>query len=116
LNTAIPATPFAGQNNLGAAGCFSNGVVGTCSSSGTPYACDCAGFPNGRRPGDDVVDIELNVAEGFLLPDAMNPNKGIFFHDAVLQDVSQFDRRFPYLTTPNSGAAQNATPACTGVP
>jgi hypothetical protein len=27
---------------------------------------DLAGFPNGRRPGDDVVDIELRVAMGAL--------------------------------------------------
>ena len=27
---------------------------------------DNAGFPNGRRPGDDVVDIELRVAMGVL--------------------------------------------------
>ena len=27
---------------------------------------DNAGFPNGRRPGDDVVDIALRVAMGML--------------------------------------------------
>ena len=27
---------------------------------------DTAGFPNGRRPADDVVDIELQVVAGFL--------------------------------------------------
>ena len=29
---------------------------------------DLAGFPNGRRPGDDVVDIALRAVEGILLP------------------------------------------------
>ena len=29
---------------------------------------DTAGFPNGRRPGDDVVDIALRAVEGVLLP------------------------------------------------
>ena len=29
-------------------------------------ACDLNGFPNGRRVTDDVVDIELTVAEGAL--------------------------------------------------
>ena len=29
---------------------------------------DMAGFPNGRRPGDDVVDIALRAVEGILLP------------------------------------------------
>jgi hypothetical protein len=31
---------------------------------------DNNGFPNGRRLADDVVDIELQVAEGVLLPGA----------------------------------------------
>jgi Domain of unknown function (DUF4331) len=39
LNTSIPALPASQQNNLG--------VIGG----------DTAGYPNGRRPGDDVVDI-----------------------------------------------------------
>ncbi|OYU37711.1 MAG: hypothetical protein CFE33_19380 [Pseudorhodobacter sp. PARRP1] len=51
LNTGVPATPRANQNVFG--------VV----------AEDLAGFPNGRRPGDDVVDIELRVAMGALCHD-----------------------------------------------
>src|SRR5204863_7903265 len=31
-------------------------------------AGDNAGFPNGRRLGDDVTDVELRVIAGFLLP------------------------------------------------
>ncbi len=48
LNTNINPTPQANQKALG--------VV----------ADDLAGFPNGRRPGDDVVDIVLRVAMGRL--------------------------------------------------
>ncbi len=48
LNTAIPATPVNAQRRLGLIG------------------LDAAGFPNGRRLIDDVVDIELRVAEGRL--------------------------------------------------
>lgn len=48
LNTAIPATPRADQDHYG--------VIGE----------DLAGFPNGRRPGDDVVDIALRVVMGVL--------------------------------------------------
>lgn len=48
LNTSTPPTPAASQNDLG--------VLGK----------DLAGFPNGRRPYDDVVDITLRVAEGAL--------------------------------------------------
>ena len=47
LNLGIP--PAAGAENR-------FGVIGG----------DNAGFPNGRRLGDDVVDIELQVVAGFL--------------------------------------------------
>jgi hypothetical protein len=48
LNTTITPTPAASQNSLGVAG------------------DDLAGYPNGRRPGDDTVDITLRVAMGRL--------------------------------------------------
>jgi Domain of unknown function (DUF4331) len=99
LNTAIPATPKGRQNSLGALGCFVQGVL-TLSADG----CDPAGFPNGRRPGDDVVDIELRVAMGYLLPLASAPSGQLFFTDAVLQEDAQFDATFPYLVTPRPGA------------
>ena len=46
LNTATPPVPAARQHPLGVGG------------------GDKAGFPNGRRPGDDVVDLFLRVAMG----------------------------------------------------
>jgi len=105
LNTAIPATAMASQNNLGAAACFVNGSL-VLSNPG----CDPAGFPNGRRPGDDVVDIELRVAMGYLLSnDTDAPSRNVPFHDAVLQDPSQFDNAFPYLKTPTLGARGDGT-------
>ena len=66
--------------------------------------CDPTGFPNGRRPGDDVVDIALRVVEGILLSGAAAPGGGVPFHDGVLQDARQFDSTFPYLKTPNPGS------------
>ena len=48
LNMSVPATAQAAQSPFG--------VVGD----------DLAGFPNGRRPGDDVVDIVTRVAMGRL--------------------------------------------------
>ncbi len=87
------------QNNLGAAACF---VQGTLTPTNT--GCDTAGFPNGRRPGDDVTDIALRVVMGYLLPTAQAAAGQVPFHDAVLQDASQFDEIFPYLKTPKPGA------------
>ncbi|MEO5641525.1 MAG: DUF4331 domain-containing protein [Sphingomicrobium sp.] len=48
LNTTFTATPAGAQSSFGVAG------------------NDLGGFPNGRRPGDDVVDIVLRVAMGRL--------------------------------------------------
>ena len=99
LNTALPATAKGQQSALGAALCFVNGAL-TLTNPG----CDPAGFPNGRRPGDDVVDIELRVAMGYLLTAADAPSGQLGVTDAVLQADSQFDATFPYLTTPIPGA------------
>ncbi|MEP7043928.1 MAG: DUF4331 domain-containing protein [Dokdonella sp.] len=110
LNTSLPVTPKGGQNSLGAAACFVNGAL----TLGNP-GCDPAGFPNGRRPGDDVVDIELRVAMGYLLP--TGPGKpasaDLPYTDGVLVEDSQFDDAFPYLTTPLPGSpnGSNGLPA-----
>ncbi len=120
LNTAIAPVPFAGQNRLGVAG---NALAG-----GT----DNAGFPNGRRPKDDVTDIALVAVVGGLCvingnSDALKLNSipgvpGVTsacnasnvplganaanIHDAVDQATVPFLDTFPYLNTPNSGSAQ----------
>jgi hypothetical protein len=100
LNTALPATPKGMQTSLGAALCFVGGALKLDNPG-----CDPAGFPNGRRPGDDTVDIALRVVMGYLLPAADAPSGQLGFTDAVLQEDSQFDAAFPYLRTPNPGAA-----------
>ncbi len=58
---------------------------------------DNAGFPNGRRLGDDVVDIELQVVAGFL-----KGNK-VPLGDGVDQNDKQFLSTFPYVPAPDSG-------------
>lgn len=92
LNTGIAPTPKAAQNNLG--------VIGG----------DLAGFPNGRRPGDDVVDIELRVAMGKLISAGLFGNQSQApageapLTDGALVNASFFGDTFPYLTTPIPGA------------
>jgi hypothetical protein len=105
LNTAIAATVPLNQNNLGAAGCFVGDppMLNLAGAGTSATGCDPAGFPNGRRPGDDVVDIALRVMMGYLLPSTAAPSRAVPLHDAVLQDQAQFDTSFPYLKTPNSG-------------
>lgn len=86
LNTATPPTPMAGQDSLG--------VIGG----------DLAGFPNGRRPGDDVVDIALRVVMGVLLPEDVAPSGQLPFTDGAIQEANQFQSGFPYLNTPLGGS------------
>jgi hypothetical protein len=58
---------------------------------------DTAGFPNGRRLGDDVVDIELQVVAGFL-----KDNK-VPLGDGVDRNDKPFLTTFPYLAAPHDG-------------
>ncbi len=96
-------TPAGQQDRLGFLHCFVNG-----SPTPTASGCDPFGFPNGRRPGDDVVDISLDVLEGYLLPSG-NPAAGTFFADGVDQAATTFNASFPYLTTPTQGANGDGT-------
>lgn len=109
LNTAIAATPRDQQINLG--------VV----------AGDLAGFPNGRRVGDDITDIALRTVMGALChPVAIDldssgivgdegdnlglcspadaPVGNVGFTDGSPQNAGRFDNAFPYLTTPLAGS------------
>jgi hypothetical protein len=62
---------------------------------------DNAGFPNGRRPADDVVDIELRALAGGtpLTPDFNKaPNNKL--GDGVDKNDVPFRNSFPYLADP----------------
>ncbi|MGM0768137.1 MAG: DUF4331 domain-containing protein [Pseudomonadota bacterium] len=84
LNPSIPATAAGAQNDLGVLG------------------MDNAGFPNGRRPVDDTVDIALRVVMGALTADA--PNKDAPLTDGVQLDPTELQEVFPYLATPIAGS------------
>ncbi|MDQ1688732.1 MAG: hypothetical protein QOK42_1707 [Frankiaceae bacterium] len=92
LNVAVP--PTASPNRLG--------VIGA----------DLAGFPNGRRLTDDVIDIALQAVEGAAQTGKIvEPLKA---GDAVDQNDVAFDTTFPYLALPheasvneNGGTAAN---------
>lgn len=98
LNTSTAVTALASQNPLGVA------------------AGDLAGFPNGRRPADDVVDLSLRVAMGALCAltgstDTLKvgckpgdaPAGGLALTDGVRKTAINFGGTFPYLTTPLPG-------------
>ena len=52
---------------------------------------DNAGFPNGRRLGDDVVDIELRVVGGFLKGNKLPLGDGVDRNDVPFRST------FPYV-------------------
>ena len=106
LNTAVMPTPRAAQNPLG--------VIGN----------DLAGFPNGRRPGDDTVDIVLRVAMGRLchpIPVAGKPTDlglckpadaptgMVAYTDGAPSSATNILNAFPYLTAPLRGSPRPQT-------
>ena len=57
-------------------------------------AGDNAGFPNGRRPYDDTVDIDLRVVAGVLVPGFnVSPNNAL--GDGVDGPGQTVHRRLP---------------------
>jgi hypothetical protein len=82
LNTGIPATPVPDQKRLGF-------LVG-----------DDAGFPNGRRPIDDVVDIAARAVGGILVSPTMY---GTRIGDGVNINDKGYGAEFPYVKTAWSG-------------
>lgn len=65
---------------------------------------DIGGFPNGRRLGDDVVDIELRAVLGgtpFTPQFNVAPNNAV--GDGVPANEQPYLTRFPYLAPPNQG-------------
>jgi len=104
LNTAIAPTARANQNTLGV------------------IAGDNAGFPNGRRPGDDVIDIALRVVMGVLCHAGLGlcvPSDAPFgtqaYTDGSPTNAAYYPAQFPYLLTPYPGATI-ANPYVFGAP
>lgn len=72
---------------------------------------DVAGFPNGRRVFDDVVDISLRaVAGGTPFTPATNISPNNTLGDGVANNDVPFLTRFPYLGTPQSGNSTLGSP------
>jgi len=85
LNLSIPVT--ASPNRLGV------------------LAGDLQGYPNGRRLGDDVVDISLQAVEGAAqtgkLVDALAAGDKVDTNDATFGDT------FPYVALPNGSSVNS---------
>ena len=65
---------------------------------------DLAGFPNGRRVGDDVLDIVLQAAAGGTpLTPAYNRSPNNSLGDGVNRNDVAYLTSFPYLGIPHAG-------------
>ena len=99
LNTGIPPTPVGSQKRLGF------------------LAGDLAGFPQGRRPIDDVVDIASRAVVGILV----DPVKyGARVGDGVNMNELGYGATFPYVLPAHSGRNSHHTgpgqKGCSGQP
>jgi Domain of unknown function (DUF4331) len=65
-------------------------------------AGDLAGFPNGRRLADDVIDVTVQAAEGVLLPGHPAAVEGL--GDGVNANDLPFRTAFPYVALPHDQA------------
>jgi len=99
LNTGIPPTAVGSQKRLGF------------------LAGDSAGYPNGRRPVDDVFDISARAVEGILVNSV---TYGAALGDGVQTKTEGFNNSFPYVMPANSGRNSAHTgpgqAGCTGQP
>lgn len=99
------------QTNTSASG---GGIAVTPRGSQNPLgviAGDLSGFPNGRRPGDDVVDVALRVVMGVLSPGAGQaggcaPGGNLPLTDGAFVNDAMFGGAFPYLNTPVTSSPQ----------
>lgn len=69
---------------------------------------DLQGFPNGRRLGDDVVDIALQVVEGVVFKDGADVSALAPF-DSVGRNDRDFKATFPYVALPHLDSVNNGT-------
>ena len=85
LNTGVPPTPYDKRSRLG--------LIGG----------DAAGFPNGRRVTDDVVDIAARVVGGGVLIKAFDIAPNNLIGDGVNATDVPTQETFPYIHYAYSG-------------
>ncbi|PYQ01701.1 MAG: DUF4331 domain-containing protein [Acidobacteria bacterium] len=105
INTGIPPTPREKQRRLGLLTLL----------DGDPSNDDPAGFPNGRRPDDDVTDIAARAVAGILAdPVAFGTRIG----DGVNKGDMPKQGTFPFVSPAHDGRNSRhvdpGEPGCTG--
>jgi hypothetical protein len=134
-NLDTPTSAAAQNSQLGALGCLDNPSATTATLANVDPGnsdCDLFGFPNGRRPGDDVTDITIRAAMGAVINttdaphggclhidgatnltskavigpgavDTLGPGGCIPYVDGAANNATNMQSVFPYLNSPLSG-------------
>ena len=80
---------------------------------------DLAGFPNGRRPTDDVVTIELKAVAGATIPlvdPSYTADGAVALVDqGVASEPRAYQQTFPYLADPHGGFTNRPRPPPTTI-
>lgn len=97
VDLGVPPTAADNQKRLGP-------LAHDASGNATP---DRAGWPNGRRPNDDVTDVALRVVAGILTnPGVPNLGDGVNFNIGSVggnRTATGIATGFPFLPTPFDG-------------
>ena len=100
VDTTTPPVRLAGQAGFSRLG-FAEGDTTT----GSAGRIKSSGWPNGRRLGDDVVDIALTaIASGPTYSTVTVVGDNVAANDQVYHQV------FPYSATPHAGAMNRKDP------
>jgi hypothetical protein len=113
LNLDIPATPPADQKRLTVLSSAADPTFGCVSVFDPNSIPDAAGWPNGRRPNDDVTDIAIRAVAGALLGPFPCLGDGVNFNRVrpgtpLVTAGNNISTEFPFLPTPNSGRSPAA--------
>ena len=113
VNLDIPATLPENQKRMTVLSSAADATFGCVSTFNPNSIPDAAGWPNGRRPNDDVTDIAIRAVAGALLGpvpclgDGVNVNR-VRTGTPDVTAGNNISTVFPFLPTPNPGRSPSA--------
>jgi len=113
VNLDIPPTSPANQRRTTVLSSAADATFGCVSVFDPNSIPDAAGWPNGRRPNDDVTDIAIRAVAGALLGpvpclgDGVNVNR-VRTGTPNVNPGNNVATVFPFLPTPNPGRSPSA--------
>ncbi len=99
VDTSTQPVPLAGQAGFNRLSFLGEDLIDSEAFGLVP-----GGWPNGRRFGDDVIDIMLTLASGTFTPGGPAVGDNVPANDQV------YHRVFPYAATPHAGTTNRKDP------